>query len=253
MKNNHPSRVIARDEVPKQSRSACPVGPGEASPSIVAGQVLKSLPDRPSPSILSGRRGGSVFGAPGESPASAGRSFRFALQESRGREVAEFFALVLLGAAVPFFLRRPQLLVGSVVNFTLAVAALRVYDWRKTVPLIFLPGASAAASGFLFGPATPFLFYLLPFIWAGNALYVAAIRIGRKKGGVFLPVSLPSAALIKAAVIFLPASLLIRLGLVPAALTSAMGWIQLLTALIGGAAAFVLKAIAGGNGRGCGS
>lgn len=156
------------------------------------------------------------------------------------RELVEFTALVLLGTAVPLFLRRPQILVGSVVNFTLASAALTFSDWRKIVPLILLPSLYAAVSGFLFGPATVFIFYLLPFIWAGNAVYVLTIKKGSKINRVSAWGALPVASALKAAIILFPALALISLGIIPAVLAAAMGWIQFLTALVGGVLAFAL-------------
>ncbi|KKR00996.1 MAG: hypothetical protein UT26_C0037G0021, partial [Microgenomates group bacterium GW2011_GWC1_39_12] len=78
-----------------------------------------------------------------------------------------------------------------------------------------------------FGPFTIYLVYFLPFIWVGNYLlmYVA-------KSSSFLV-----AALAKSLFLFLIAYIFVSLHIVPKIFLTAMGILQLVTALVGGIAA----------------
>ncbi len=149
-----------------------------------------------------------------------------------------FFASMLLFIfAVPFFVPGAQLVTGTIVNATLVVGAV-LLKGEKPYYLVFLPAVAQIASGLLFGPFSIFLAYLLPFIWLGNAVIVYAFKeyhAGRKIN--FFAVLAGSAAL-KAALIFGFAMLLSNFGLVPQAILSAMGALQLATAVAGGVLAY---------------
>jgi hypothetical protein len=146
-------------------------------------------------------------------------------------------ALALACFTVPFFFSNPQLLVGSIVNFTLAYAAFEL-PWKKIMPIIFLPSIAALLSGLIFGPMSSFLMYMVPFIWAGNILLVYFIKRFRSS---VRSVVIPS--VYKAGLIFSAAVLLHATGLVPAVFLIAMGPVQLITALAGTNAALLVQRI----------
>ncbi len=148
------------------------------------------------------------------------------------RETTIVAALAFL---IPFALGGPQLIVGSLVNAALVYAALNVSAGRA-LPVVFMPSIAALGRGVLFGALTPFLVIMIPFIWAGNALLVYSIKMMSSRN-VPLWISLPCAAAIKAGWLFAFASLFVQLDLLPVAMLSGMGLIQLSTALIGAAIA----------------
>jgi hypothetical protein len=98
-----------------------------------------------------------------------------------------------------------------------------------------LPAIAAYFSGFIFGSASMFLLYLIPFIWAGNAVYFLAIKQMRGLK------SIPIASAAKAALIFFATFSLVSLSIVPALFLFPMGILQLITALAGGA--FALSSV----------
>jgi hypothetical protein len=121
-----------------------------------------------------------------------------------------------------------QLIVGTIVNFCLAYAAIKVSgSMLKLAPLIILPSIGAYLSGIVFGVQTSSLLYILPAIWLANAAYVFLAK-ERK---------VIEASIAKASMLFAYASGLVLLGIVPAAFLIAMGPVQLATALAGGFAA----------------
>lgn len=161
-----------------------------------------------------------------------------AFETSDAVEFWEYVALSLIAVLVPFLLRGPQLLVGSTVNFMLALCAVNVRGWKKITPLIVLPSLSALAGGFLFGPFTIFLVYMVPFIWIGNTILVLVFKylyVGNKKK---YWLTLGSAAFLKAAFLFSVAFILVLSGVLPPVFLMAMGLVQLATALIGGTFAY---------------
>ena len=152
------------------------------------------------------------------------------------RIVARETAIVAtLAFLIPFVLGGPQLLVGSLVNAALVYAALNVSSGRA-LPVVFMPSIAALTRGALFGALTPYLAIMLPVIWAGNALLVYSIKLMSARN-VPLLISLPGAAVLKAGLIFLFAFSLVQIDVLPQAMVSAMGLVQLWTALIGTAIA----------------
>ena len=80
---------------------------------------------------------------------------------------------------IPFFLSGPQLLVGSVVNTMLFLAAGRL-NKQHLLPLAVLPSVAVLARGLVFGPFTAFILYFLPIIWIGNLILMAIFRNGER-------------------------------------------------------------------------
>lgn len=144
--------------------------------------------------------------------------------------------MVLLYASavsIPFLFGHPQWVVGSVVNMLLILAALRL-PRRHWLPLAVLPSLAALARGLVFGPFTLFLLFFLPAIWLGNlALMLALRRLSHWPVGLAL---LPAAAL-KGSLLYGMALVYVRADVVPEMFLTAMGLIQLQTALLGGLAA----------------
>ncbi|PIP14922.1 hypothetical protein COY88_02950 [Candidatus Roizmanbacteria bacterium CG_4_10_14_0_8_um_filter_35_28] len=50
--------------------------------------------------------------------------------------------------------------------------AVQKFSYKKILPVIVLPSLGAILNGVLFGPATIFLYYFLPFIWIGNLILI---------------------------------------------------------------------------------
>ena len=142
---------------------------------------------------------------------------------------------------VPFFIGGPQLLVGSMVNALLVVAALKL-PTRALWPVIIFPSLAVFLRGVIFGPLTIFLAYLIPFIWISNALLVLVTRnlYKRAKWNVW-----PAAAagiILKVGWLWAGAWLLIGWGIIPKVMGAAMGWGQVTTAAMG---AVVVLGVAG--------
>jgi hypothetical protein len=144
------------------------------------------------------------------------------------RENIEFLIYSMVCFFAPFFLGHPQLVVGIVVNAALILGA-RDLNNQRLLPLIFMPSLGVLSRGVIFGPLTPFLIYMLPFIWIGNALMVFLFRKFRDKAA-----ALAVSATVKTAFIALSALILISLSLIPAALLFSMSVLQITTAVAGG-------------------
>ncbi|VVB67682.1 Uncharacterised protein [Candidatus Norongarragalina meridionalis] len=140
---------------------------------------------------------------------------------------------------VPFFLDGPQLLVGTIVNAMLVTCALDVRG-NRVLPVIFLPSIAAVSRGLIFGPFTPFLAVMMPVIWIGNATLVFGIRrlVSRNVNAVS---SVAVAACAKSIVLFAAAYALVATAALPALFLTAMGAVQLATAVMGGGVALFLR------------
>ena len=157
-------------------------------------------------------------------------------------ENIELFVYSLAAFGIPFLFPQPQLLTGTLVNAFLIMAALHFRGW-KVLPLVMLPSAATVLNGVLFGPFTVFLLYMMPFIWLGNfALVYLFKRLHiANKTNYFL--TLGVSALAKAGLLFGVALLLVDANVLPAAFLTAMGVLQLGTAIAGGIIAFGMRTI----------
>ncbi len=151
---------------------------------------------------------------------------------SAKRQTVEMIALGLLGFLVPFVTGAPQLLVGAFVNALLIRSALSLQSYR-TLPIIFTPSIGALMQGALFGPMNYFLVFMMPFIWMGNALLVYAFKKKIRNGYNYF-LTLAGASLGKAGILYAAAYVLFAANVVPSIFLTAMGMIQLVTAVLGG-------------------
>jgi len=142
--------------------------------------------------------------------------------------------LSLTAFLVPFILKQPQLLIGSIINFILIFSISR-YDLKKIIPILFLPSIATFLNGVLFGSFTVYLAYLLPFIILSNLIYILAFKyITYKYVNIFC------ASLLKACFLFSSAYILFNTIHIPEIFLTTMGLVQLYTALIGGILASML-------------
>lgn len=139
------------------------------------------------------------------------------------------FVICLASFIIPFSLSGPQILVGSLVNTLLFSASLKL-DKKSLILVTVLPSLAAFSRGLIFGPATLFLFYFLPFIWAGN--YILVFIFQQKISIAFVRIILASIA--KASFLYLIAQIYFAFHIVPKIFVTSMGIIQFITALIGG-------------------
>jgi len=139
--------------------------------------------------------------------------------------------------SLPLFIGHPQIVVGVVVNALLITAALNLKG-AKLLPVIIVPALGALSRGILFGPFTIFLLYLIPFIWIGNTILVFAFKWLKLhlKQNYWVTLIIGSAA--KAGFLFAIAFILFKLNIIPVIFLTAMGTLQLTTAIIGGIVAF---------------
>jgi len=146
--------------------------------------------------------------------------------------------LVFLSVAVPFFLEKPQLLVGSAVNCLLILAALNIKEERNLLPVVLLPSLATLLRGLVFGPFTFFLVYMMPFIWMGNYVLVYGLR---KINNKFL--ALMVGGVLKVSILFVVANFLVKLSILPKIFITSMGLFQLYTLILGSIAAALIQKI----------
>jgi len=155
----------------------------------------------------------------------------------------EGFGYAFICFLLPFALghTQNQLFLGSIVNAMIILAAVRL-KWKHSIPVILMPSLGVLAAGALFAELTPFMFYLVPFIWSGNALLTFVFK-------KFKDMHFAHRALIGAVskTVFIGAftALSVFTGLVPEALLIPMSAMQLLTAAIGSAVAFTIIKLRG--------
>ena len=156
-------------------------------------------------------------------------------------QVQESLYLIVLSVFsffLPFVLGHPQWVIGIIVNAALIFGATYLRGY-KLLPLILLPSLGVLSVGLIFGSFTWYLVYIIPFIWAGNAIYVYGYKYLAFKKQIKL-VAILIASVVKTSVIFAGTYLLYSLGVVPAIFLTLMGILQLVTAVAGGILAMSL-------------
>ena len=160
------------------------------------------------------------------------------------KEKYENIELVLYSIAVfiiPLLFPHPQLLTGTLVNAFLIMGALHFKGW-KVLPLVLLPSAAALLNGFLLGPFTIFIVYMMPMIWIGNFVLVYLFKKLHIAQNMNYWATLEISAIAKSALLFSAAFIFVNLDVLPAIFLTAMGILQLGTAIAGGIVAFGIRA-----------
>lgn len=148
-------------------------------------------------------------------------------------EKLQLSVIYVLTFTIPFLIKQPQLLIGSIINFVL-IFSISKYGLKKIIPVLFLPSLASFLNGVLFGTLTPYLLYLIPFIILSNLIFVLTFKYIKAK---YLNTGI--AALLKACFLFSAAYILFNTIHIPEIFLTTMGLIQLYTALIGGTLASI--------------
>lgn len=159
---------------------------------------------------------------------------------SKTQELVFEYSLLSLAFGIPFFISGPQFLTGTVVNTLFFLFALRSYS-KKILPIVMLPSIGAVLNGLLFGTASIFLLYFLPFIWISNYVMIVAFTKLIKKNSFGISVIISS--LLKVLILFLIAYIYTTTKVVPPVFLQFMGLFQLYTAVLGGICAFIIKTV----------
>ncbi len=146
-------------------------------------------------------------------------------------EQITLYSIYTLSFAIPLLIGKPQLLVGSSINFLITLTVLK-YGFKRSIPVLLTPSLVATGTGLLFGGATLFLLYLMPFIMISNILLAYSISKQKNILGILIGIFLKVFFLYSATYILVQ-----TIGLPNIFLTS-MGLVQIYTALIGSSIAF---------------
>lgn len=181
---------------------------------------------------------------------------------SKGVEIMQAIILGLIALLVPTFLAKliasvfgatsvitqnSQLIVGSVVNTALILAAINLKGWKKIVGIVTMPSVSTILSGYVFKSASVFMAYMIPAIWIGNFVLIYAYKkiMVEKKKNYFLAGVV--GVILKVLVIFAGFELLNVFGVFPqklvGTLQTAMSTTQAITATVGVLITFVIYQI----------
>ena len=146
-------------------------------------------------------------------------------------EQITLYSIYTLSFAIPLLIGKPQLLVGSSINFLITLTVLK-YGFKKSIPVLLTPSLVATGTGLLFGGATLFLVYLMPFIMISNILFSYSISKKKNLLGILIGI------FIKVSFLYLATYVLVQTVELPNIFLTSMGLVQIYTALIGGVVGF---------------
>lgn len=145
---------------------------------------------------------------------------------SKRKNILLSTSVFALAFCVPLLFNGSQIVTGIIINTLLFISASKLS--KRTSPIIaVIPSLGAISHGVLFGAFTIYLVYFLPFIWLGNMLlmYIAG---SKQRTAMFI------AAIAKSVFLYSFAYVFVSFHIVPKIFLTAMGIMQLITALIGG-------------------
>lgn len=176
---------------------------------------------------------------------------------SKTADVAQTILIYLVALLTPLFLaqliksvfgatsvvtQNSQLIVGSVVNTALIMAAVNVKGWKNILGIVTMPSVATILGGYVFKSASVFMVYMIPAIWIGNFVLVYAYKwlmLSKEKNYFLAGIA---GIVTKVAVIATGFFILKAFGIFPdkmvATLQVAMTTTQLITASIGTVVAF---------------
>ncbi len=176
---------------------------------------------------------------------------------SKATDVAQTILIYLVALLTPLFLaqliksvfgatsvvtQNSQLIVGSVVNTALIMAAVNVKGWKNILGIVTMPSVATILGGYVFKSASVFMVYMIPAIWIGNFVLVYAYKwlmLAKEKNYFLAGIA---GIVTKVAVIAAGFFILKAFGIFPdkmvATLQVAMTTTQLITASIGTVIAF---------------
>ena len=181
---------------------------------------------------------------------------------SKNIDIMQTIIIILISLLVPTFLgnlittvfgptsivtANSQIIVGSIVNTALIMAAINLKGWKKIIGVVTMPSISTILSGYVFGTASVYMVYMIPAIWVGNFALIYAyklVMLGKNKNYFLAGII---GILVKVSIIFASFNILNIFNIFPQKLISnlqnAMGMTQLITATIGMILAFIIYKI----------
>lgn len=159
--------------------------------------------------------------------------FKTGIYQSKNKYILELGSYSLVAYLTPLFLVHSQFLLGTLINSMLITGALYTRG-KSLLLLIFLPSLGVLTKGVLFGPLTIYLFFMLPFIWIGNAILIFSVKFFHLKNKKHYLKGAFYGSVLKTAFLFISVSVLYSLGFVPLAFLTAFGVLQFITAFSAG-------------------
>ena len=178
---------------------------------------------------------------------------------SKKADIIQAIILGLLAFLVPTFLAQlittifgaqsvitanSQIIVGSIVNAALVLAAINIKGWKKIIGIVTMPSISTILSGYVFQAVSVYMVYMIPAIWIGNFVLIYAFKffmLGKKQNYFVAGIV---GIIAKVLVIFGWFELLNLFSVFPSQLVNnlqtAMGLTQLITATIGTLIVFII-------------
>ena len=178
---------------------------------------------------------------------------------SKATDVVQTILIYLVALLTPLFLaqiiksifggasvitQNSQLIVGTVVNTALVMAAVNLKGWKNILGVVTMPSIATILGGYVFKSASVFMVYMIPAIWIGNFVFVYAYKwlMLSKEKNYFI--SGIAGIITKVAIIAAGFFVLKAFGIFPdkmvATLQAAMTTTQLITATIGSIVGFVI-------------
>lgn len=150
--------------------------------------------------------------------------------------------LPVLAFTIPFLLSGPQLITGTIVNTLFYITCAQQIKKHSLYLIALLPSLGAVSHGILFGTFTPYLLFFVPSIWLGNMILM--LSFSKLKTNFSTPLTIVFSSLFKTAVLYVSALILVGNHVVPTIFLTAMGIVQLFTAISGGIVTYILFAVA---------
>jgi hypothetical protein len=111
---------------------------------------------------------------------------------SKGVDIIQTIILFLLALLVPTFLgeiltkvfgstsmiaTNSQIIIGTIVNMSLILAAINLKGWTKIIGIVTMPSIATILGGYVFGTSSVVMVYMIPAIWIGNFVLIYSYKL----------------------------------------------------------------------------
>ncbi|MBD3186087.1 hypothetical protein GF325_04585 [Candidatus Bathyarchaeota archaeon] len=144
----------------------------------------------------------------------------------------------------PIIVRNNQYVLGTIINALLVSGAMKLKSRKEITLLCIMPSISALMTGTVLGTLTPFLAWMIPFIWLGNLSMCHVLNASKEMASRKMKAAtIISAMGLKLLVVGIACVVLIEAGIMPSLLLPRFTTIQVMTVGCGSTVAGLIQVL----------
>ena len=88
-----------------------------------------------------------------------------------------FLILTKVFGSTSMIATNSQIIIGTIVNMSLILAAINLKGWTKIIGIVTMPSIATILGGYVFGTSSVVMVYMIPAIWIGNFVLIYSYKL----------------------------------------------------------------------------